>query len=97
METKARHQHPRTVKRNGHMDRHSQNDWEAVRYDPRFDTYSIKSGSAWQELYYCPWCGEKLPPSQRDKWFDELEAKGIEPMNDPYPEDYKTAAWRQRR
>lgn len=79
------------------MDQHRENDWATVRYDPRFDVYEVKAGSAWQQLYYCPWCGDKLPPSRRGEWFDELEAKGIDPMNEGYPEEYKTAAWRQHR
>lgn len=53
------------------------------------------SHSTSQQIYFCPWCGERLPQSQRDKWFDELEALGIDPMNEPYPEKYKTAEWRR--
>lgn len=78
----------------GHMDRHPQNDWRSVRYDARFDEYWIPAGGARQCLFHCPWCGEPLPPSQRDRWFDELEALGLDPLADPVPEAYRDGAWR---
>jgi len=46
----------------GHMERHRQNDWASVEYDPRFDDYWVQAGGARQLLFYCPWCGEKLKP-----------------------------------
>jgi ribosomal protein S27AE len=76
------------------MDRHPQNDWNSVRYDVRFDLYWIEAGGAKQQLFYCPWCGEALPPSHRDRWFDALDALGIDPGVDPVPEPFKTGAWR---
>ena len=78
----------------GHMQRHPQNDWRSVRYDARFDEYWIPAGGARQGLFYCPWYGEKLPPSQRDRWFDELETMGLNPLTDPIPEAYRSGAWR---
>jgi hypothetical protein len=61
-----------------------------------FDEYSIETpgGASRQLIYFCPWCGERLPPSKRDQWFDQLEAQGFDPLNDQVPEPYKTAAWR---
>ncbi|WP_154727099.1 DUF6980 family protein [Brevundimonas mediterranea] len=78
----------------GHMADHPQNDWGMVRYDPRFDVYWTPAGGAKQQLFFCPWCGERLPPSQRDRWFDELEALGIDPNIDPIPSEYQSGAWR---
>lgn len=78
----------------GHMDGHPQNDWGTVRYDVRFDVYWVAAGAAKQQLFYCPWCGEQLPPSERDRWFEELEALGIDPATGPIPEDYRSGAWR---
>jgi len=78
----------------GHMAKHPQNDWGAVRYDPRFDVYWVPAGGAKQQIFYCPWCGEQLPPSQRDRWFDELEARGVDPAEDPIPDEFQTGAWR---
>lgn len=78
-----------------HMEQHPQNDWGSIQYDARFNEYWVHAGEARQGLFYCPWCGEKLPPSQRDRWFDELEALGIDPWNDEVPELYRTGAWRE--
>ena len=79
---------------NGHMDQHRQNDWGSVHYDSRFDTYWISAGSAQQCLFYCPWCGEKLPASKRDAWFDAVEALGLDPWEGEVPEEFQSDAWR---
>ena len=78
----------------GHMSKHPQNRWGTVRYDARFDVYWVTAGGAKQRLFYCPWCVERLPPSQRDRWFDELEARDIDPSENDIPEEFKTGAWR---
>lgn len=80
----------------GHVSVHEENEKVVVEYDEVFDEYSIEApgGAGRQMIYFCPWCGERLPPSKRDQWFDELEAQGIDPHTDPVPEPYKTSAWR---
>lgn len=78
----------------GHMDQHRQNNWGSVQYDSRFDEYWIVAGSAQQCLFYCPWCGEALPPSKRDEWFDAVEAFGLDPWEDEVPEEFQSDAWR---
>jgi hypothetical protein len=82
------------VERN-HMDRHPQNAWGSVKYDARFDEYWVHAGEARQSLFYCPWCGHKLPQTQRDRWFDELEALGLDPSHDEVPEQFRSDAWRK--
>ena len=77
-----------------HMARHPQNNWGTVRYDARFDHYWMAAGDAKQQLFFCPWCGAALPASQRDRWFDALEAEGLDPNRDPIPLAYQTGAWR---
>lgn len=79
-----------------HMDQHPENAGGLVSYDIRFDSYALRVGrDASQQIYHCPWCGERLPPSQRDKWYDELEALGIDPMKEPCPAKYTTDEWRR--
>lgn len=78
-----------------HMNQHPQNDWGSIQYDVRFDEYWLPAGEARQCLFYCPWCGEKLPPSKSDQWFDALEALGIDPLNDEVPDLYRSGAWRE--
>lgn len=63
-----------------HMARHPQNNWGTVRYDTRFDHYWLAAGDAKQQLFFCPGCGAALPASQRDRWFDALEAEGLDPI-----------------
>lgn len=78
----------------GHMGQHRENDWGSVQYDSRFDEYWVAAGSARQCLLYCPWCGEALPPSKRDEWFDAVEALGLDPWQDEVPEEFRSDAWR---
>ncbi|AQR72677.1 DUF6980 family protein [Sphingomonas sp. LM7] len=76
------------------MDKHRQNDWGTVQYDSRVDEYWVVAGSARQALFYCPWCGEKLPPSKRDEWYDAVEALGLDPWQDELPQEFRSDAWR---
>lgn len=51
-----------------------------VDYSPRHGEYGIivhDGGSSSVTISYCPWCGAKLPRSQRAEWFEELEKLGI--------------------
>lgn len=64
-----------------------------IEYYPKFDEYALIKGQVSATIHFCPWCGVKLPPSQRDRWFDELEALGVEPWSDDVPEPYKSGAW----
>ncbi len=70
-----------------------------VFYSKRFDEYMLPetdgSGSGIL-LNYCPWCGNKLPESKRMRWFDELDALGIEFSlleTEQVPPEYLTDAW----
>lgn len=42
---------------------------------------------------FCPWCGRRLPESQRDRWFDELESRGIDPWEGEVPPEYQDDRW----
>ena len=72
-----------------------------VSYSAVFDEYGIivhDGGPSSVLIQFCPWCGSKLPDSQRDLWFDEIEKLGFKGLYDPgIPEPYKTAAWRLNR
>lgn len=71
-----------------------------ISYNMRFDEYGLKiwdCGSSSIIIEFCPWCGEKLPDSKRDKWFDELEKLGIkDPWTDKIPNPYLTDEWYKR-
>ena len=71
-----------------------------VSYSAKFDEYGIivhDGGSSSISIDYCPWCGSKLPESQRDRWFDELEKLGIaDPSKEKIPEIYRDGRWRTK-
>lgn len=72
----------------------------ALRYIGKFREYGLPildGGSSMQEIHYCPWCGDVLPPSLRDSWFDIVYEKyGIEEGDDPrLPTKYKSEVWWQ--
>ena len=67
-----------------------------VEYLSNFDEYGIivhDGGSSIVQIIYCPWCAAKLPESKRDRWFDELEARGIDPLSDEVPPQFRDASW----
>jgi hypothetical protein len=68
-----------------------------IFYSEQFDEYGIiihDGGSAYAEIKFCPWCGEKMPESKRDLWFDTLEKMGFDdPSEQEIPEEYKSSKW----
>lgn len=70
-----------------------------VRYRDEIRQYSIliedygDGVTKSQAISYCPICGAKLPSSLRDTWFDRLEERGVDPMNDPIPEEFSDGRW----
>jgi hypothetical protein len=69
-----------------------------IRFDERFVEYGLlvhDGGSSSIIILFCPWCGTRLPESRRDRWFDELEALGIDPGGDEIPIEYRDGRWLQ--
>ena len=61
-----------------------------IVYCAKFREYGIPindGGTSYLLINYCPWCGNKLPLSLRDKWFDivfdELKLEGPDDPNLP--------------
>lgn len=77
------------------MEAHLSGDKLPLCYVPKFREYGIRynTASSFQLLHYCPWCGVKLPISLRDRYFDELDALGMDPDDPNLPERYKSDAW----
>ncbi|MFH8798860.1 DUF6980 family protein [Streptomyces sp. NPDC017936] len=70
-----------------------------VRFTPRFREYGLivhDGGRSCVGIGFCPWCGARLPESQRDRWFDELEARGIDPWEDEVPAEFEDDRWWRR-
>ncbi len=67
-----------------------------VEYVPKYDEYGIivhDGGLSRVQILFCPWCGTRLPESKRDRWFDELEKRGVHPLSDSIPPEFETDAW----
>ncbi|MFD6425793.1 DUF6980 family protein [Streptomyces sp. NPDC060198] len=67
-----------------------------VEFDPRFQQYGLiihDGGTSASTIDFCPWCGRRLPESQRDRWFEELERLGIDPWEDEIPAEYQDGRW----
>ena len=67
-----------------------------INYSEKFDEYGLKildGGTSCILITFCPWCGEKLPESKRDQWFDEIEKLGIDPWTEEVPEQYQSNKW----
>jgi hypothetical protein len=54
---------------------------EILCYCGNVDTYGLivpDGGPAYVKIDYCPWCGEKFPPSKRNLLYDILVALGYD-------------------
>ena len=71
-----------------------------VTYSAKFNEYGLMihdGGSSSIRIFYCPWCGAKLPESDRERWFKELEEIGIaDPAEGQIPEIYTDERWREK-
>lgn len=50
-------------------------------------------GRSYIRIAHCPWCGASLPASVRERWFDAVEALGIDPWNDDVPAEFEDERW----
>lgn len=67
-----------------------------VWFNPKFQEYGLiihDGGASIVTISFCPWCGRRLPESQRDRWFEQLENLGIDPDNDDVPPEFQNDRW----
>jgi hypothetical protein len=67
-----------------------------IVYSQKFDEYGLKimdGGNSSLLVAFCPWCGERLPESRREEWFDAIEKLGINPWTEEIPKRYQTDEW----
>lgn len=67
-----------------------------ITFDARFQEYGLivhDGGTSAITIAFCPWCGRRLPNSQRDRWFDALERRGIDPGEDEIPAVFRDDRW----
>ena len=81
------------------MEKHLSSGEVSIVYTARYREYGISTrweynrSAAKQLIYYCPWCGTKLPENLRDVWFNLIEEMGLEPDDEAVPEDMKSDDW----
>ena len=66
-------------------------------YNSKFDEYGIiihDGGFSAVGILFCPWCGEDLPLSKRDLWFETLEELGYDdPSEQDIPARFNSDEW----
>jgi hypothetical protein len=70
-----------------------------VVYDPVFDEYQLTTFAgplASAALNFCPWCGQALPESKRESWYDALDAAGTTPDDPNLDQRFRGDAWWNR-
>lgn len=66
-----------------------------VGYTPHLREHGLlihDGGGSTVEIRFCPWCGDRLPASLRDRFFEELAARGLSP-GDPRPAELRDDRW----
>lgn len=58
-----------------------------------FGIQVLDGGTSSIGLTFCPWCGQKLPSSLRDAWFDEMDRLGIGPFGEHIPAEFSDERW----
>lgn len=54
------------------------------------------AGSEWSRevALHCPWCGEQLPRSKCEQWYERPYALGFDdPGSDAIPAEFNSDAW----
>ncbi|MEU3609752.1 hypothetical protein AB0E83_30570 [Streptomyces sp. NPDC035033] len=67
-----------------------------VSFSARFQEYGLvvhDGGGSSLDIAFCPWCGRRLPESQRDRWFEEVRGLGLDPWEDDVPPEYEDDRW----
>lgn len=80
----------------------------SIGYSKRFRSYylNLKSSGGCQDIYYCPWCGKKLPKNLDNEYDTELsnvlkipvDEISLYNYHDPnLPKEFKTDEWWKKR
>lgn len=85
---------------------HATEENSLIKYNPEDRTYRFilhdDSEGAYLALYYCPWCGKKLPKELGEEWCKVVkEELGLDYVFAEewatLPEEYKTDKWWKKR
>jgi hypothetical protein len=93
----ARRGMPMTAYRHCQMMRRALRDKDApLVFSAKLREYGIRvldGGSSYIAIYYCPWCGKKLPGSLRKKWMRQVRKLGFEPGDEGIPKKFNSGRW----
>jgi hypothetical protein len=66
-----------------------------IEYLAKYREYALVlgGGPVLEAISFCPWCGEELPTSFRDQFFERLEAMNLDPEDSRVPLDFRSDAW----
>jgi hypothetical protein len=66
-----------------------------VEYTPTFREFAVVCSPPETQYTFrwCPWCGEELPKSLREEFYEEIWALGLDDDDDPLPAKYRSDAW----
>ena len=65
-----------------------------VKYKAKSRSFYLEGVNATYILYFCPWCGKKVPERLQEQRVDILEKLGINVFDEEkIPEEYKTDIW----
>jgi hypothetical protein len=67
-----------------------------VIYVAKYREYGIRvldGGSSYIVLRHCPSCGQELPHSLRDAWFERVAELGLDPLDDALPVELESDKW----
>ena len=92
----------------GNMDAYATKKNSLIDYESRYRSYSFylynHPHGTRQEMWFCPWCGTKLPSDLSELWGDILEKEyGLQdpgwlpPRSKKIPSEFKTDEWWKKR
>jgi uncharacterized protein DUF6980 len=68
----------------------------SIRYFPYERRFAIglETIPAYQEIFYCPWSGKRLPAALSDEFAEILAERGLSILEpDTWPEDLRDESW----
>ena len=67
-----------------------------IYWSSAFDEYGLicQPSAEIMVISHCPFCGSRLPQSQRAAWMDRLETTGWRTWDDPIPSEFLSGEWR---
>jgi hypothetical protein len=77
-----------------------------IKFSPEFRSYDFvlhgKKYGAYRDIFYCPWCGTKLPKDLGEEWGELLEKEyGLEDpgwmKTEDLPKEFQTDEWWRKR